>query len=76
MKIVEILQPYAPYATGDITRFESEIAAELIKSGVAKEYKEKKKVSEDDSDKEVDTEVKSIDNAPKNKMVNNAPNKK
>jgi hypothetical protein len=44
MKLVRFTEPYPPYAVGDITGFEDDLAKKLVKKGVCEDYTETKEV--------------------------------
>ena len=63
MKVVKFVKPYSPYAVGDVCGLPDKEARAAIKAGKAVPYKEEK-------------EEKSVDEAPVDKMIKTAPNKK
>lgn len=69
MKVVKFIEPHSPYAPGDIAGLSNKEAEAVIKAGHAVSYKEEK-------EKEVETENKALNEAPVDKMVKKAQEKK
>ncbi len=74
MKLVKFVKPHSPYAEGDIAGIADKEAEELIETGAAVEYKNKKDSDSKEPEKTVETE--NLDQPVEDKMVKSPVTKK